>query len=149
MQNADRVALVLLGVVWGGGFLFIRIAVPSFGPLVLVDLRVLIADWFFSYGPPRAKGFRPFWRRWREYLVLGALNVALPFTLIAWAALTVSASLSAIMMATIPLFTAPSPHSIERTSFGTASRRLIVGFIGVGILVGLNPLPMTLSSEWP
>ena len=45
MQTADRVALVLLGVLWGGGFLFTRIAVPAFGPLALVDLRVLIAGW--------------------------------------------------------------------------------------------------------
>ena len=43
MQTADRVALVLLGVLWSGGFLFTRIAVPAFGPLALVDLRVLIA----------------------------------------------------------------------------------------------------------
>src|SRR5918994_973942 len=43
MQTTDRVALVLLGALWSGGFLFTRIAVPAFGPLALVDLRVLIA----------------------------------------------------------------------------------------------------------
>ena len=144
MHNADRVALVLLGVVWGGGFLFIRIAVPSFGPLVLVDLRVLIAGLVLLLWAAAREGIPPFWRRWREYLVLGALNVALPFTLIAWAALAVSASLSAIMMATIPLFTAPiaAIQLNERVS-GRQAAGLIVGFIGVGILVGLNPLPMT------
>jgi drug/metabolite transporter (DMT)-like permease len=144
MQTADRVALVLLGILWGGGFLFIRIAVPAFGPLALVDLRVLIAGVVLLLWAAARGEAPPFWRRWREYLVLGALNVALPFTLIAWAALTVSASLSSIMMATIPLFTAPiaAIQLNERVSKRQAAG-LTVGFIGVGILVGLRPLPMT------
>src|SRR5215217_4022034 len=144
MQTADRVSLLLLGVLWGGGFLFVRIAVPAFGPVALVDVRVLLAGmvlllWVIARGE-----LPPFWRRWREYLVLGALNVALPFTLIAWAALTISASLGSILMATVPLFTAPiaAVQLNERVS-GRQAAGLIVGFIGVGILVGLRPLSLT------
>jgi drug/metabolite transporter (DMT)-like permease len=146
MRTPDRVALVLLGVLWGGGFLFIRIAVPAFGPVALVDLRVLVAGLVLLLWAAVRGEIPPFWRRWREYLVLGALNVALPFTLIAWAALTVSASLSSIMMATIPLFTAPIAAIQLKES---VSRRqaigLAVGFIGVALLVGLGPLPLTPS----
>jgi len=144
MQTPDRVALVLLGALWGGGFLFIRIAVPAFGPLALVDLRVLIAGMVLLLWVAARGEIPPFWRRWREYLVLGALNVALPFTLIAWAALTISASLGSIMMATVPLFTAPvaAIQLHERVSPRQAAG-LAVGFIGVGLLVGLGPLPLT------
>jgi len=144
MQTADRLALVLLGVLWGGGFLFIQIAVPAFGPVALVDGRGLIAGMILLLWVIARRELPPFWRRWREYLVLGALNVALPFTLIAWAALTISASLSAILMATVPLFTAPiaAVQLNERVS-GRQAAGLIVGFIGVGILVGLRPLPFT------
>ncbi|HEX2280939.1 MAG TPA: EamA family transporter [Thermomicrobiales bacterium] len=144
MQTPDRVALVLLGLLWGGGFLFVRIAVPAFGPVALVDLRVLIAGVVLLLWVVARSELPPFWRRWREYLVLGALNVALPFTLIAWAALTVPASLGSILMATVPLFTAPvaAIQLNERVS-GRQAAGLIVGFIGVGILVGLNPLPLT------
>lgn len=144
MQTADRVALVLLGAFWGGGFLFIRIAVPAFGPVALVDVRVLIAGMVLLLWAAARGDVPPFWRRWREYLVLGALNVALPFTLIAWAALTVPASLGSILMATIPLFTAPvaAIQLNERLSARQAAG-LIVGFIGVGVLVGLSPLPLT------
>jgi drug/metabolite transporter (DMT)-like permease len=112
--------------------------------VALVDVRVLLAGmvlllWVIARGE-----LPPFWRRWREYLVLGALNVALPFTLIAWAALTISASLGSILMATVPLFTAPvaAVQLNERVS-GRQAAGLIVGFIGVGILVGLRPLPFT------
>jgi drug/metabolite transporter (DMT)-like permease len=144
MQPADRVALVLLGILWGGGFLFVRIAVPAFGPVALVDMRVLIAGMVLLLWVVARGELPPFWRRWREYLVLGALNVALPFTLIAWAALTVSASLGSILMATVPLFTAPiaAIQLNERVS-GRQAAGLILGFIGVGILVGLRPLPFT------
>src|SRR5215207_10401114 len=144
MQTADRVALVLLGVLWGGGFLFVRIAVPAFGPVALVDVRVLLAGvvlllWVIARGE-----LPPFWRRWREYLVLGALNVALPFTLIAWAALTLSASLGSILIATVPLFTAPiaALQLNERVSARQAVG-LIAGGSGVAILVGLRPLSFT------
>ena len=144
MQNSDRVALVLLGALWSGGFLFTRIAVPAFGPLALVDLRVLIAGvalllWVIARGE-----LPPFWRRWREYLMLGALNVALPFTLIAWAALTLSASLGSILLATVPLFSAPiAAHQLNERVSGRQAVGLIVGFIGVAILVGLRPLSLT------
>ena len=144
MQAADRVRLVLLGVLWSGGFLFTRIAVPAFGPLVLVDLRVLIAGLILLLWVVARGELPPFWRRWREYLVLGALNVAFPFTLIAYAALTLPASLGSILMATVPLFTAPiaAVQLNERVS-GRQAAGLIVGFIGVGILVGLRPLSLT------
>jgi len=144
MQTADRVALLLLGILWGGGFLFVRIAVPAFGPVALVDLRVLIAGMVLLLWVIARRELPPFWRRWREYLVLGALNVALPFTLIAWAALTIPASLGSILLATVPLFTAPIAASQlhERVS-GRQAAGLIVGFVGVGILVGLRPLPFT------
>ena len=144
MQTADRVALVLLGALWGGGFLLVRIAVPAFGPLALVDLRVLIAGMILLLWAAARRGVPPFWRRWREYLVLGALNVALPFTLIAWAALSVPTALGSILMATVPLFTAPiaAVQLKERVSARQAAG-LTVGFIGVGILVGLSPLPLT------
>src|SRR5919112_5184794 len=144
MPTTDRVALVLLGILWGGGFLFVRMAVPAFGPVALVDVRVLPAVfvlflWVAPGGAPP-----PFWRRWREYLVLGALNVALPFTLIAWAALTLPASLGSILLATVPLFTAPvaALQLNERVS-GRQAVGLIVGFIGVGILVGFRPVSLT------
>ena len=117
--------LVLLGVLWGGGFLFVRIAVPAFGPVALVDVRVLIAGVVLLARVAARGELPPFWRRWREYLVLGALNVALPFTLIAWAALTVPASLGSILMATVPLYNEKleEHYSIERGPFKKALGR--------------------------
>jgi drug/metabolite transporter (DMT)-like permease len=40
VKPKDLLALTFLGALWGGSFLFIRIAAPVFGPLVLMELRV-------------------------------------------------------------------------------------------------------------
>ncbi len=43
MKARDMGELLLLSVLWGGSFLCIRVAAPVFGPIVLIELRVLIA----------------------------------------------------------------------------------------------------------
>ncbi len=144
MKTGDRLALLLLGALWGGGFLYVRIAVPDFGPFALVAVRVLLAGGLMLAWAAARGGVPPFWRRWRDYLVLSALNVAVPFTLAAWALLTVPASLAAIIMATVPLFTAPL--AAFRLRANTSTRQilgLVIGFIGVALLIGLGPISIT------
>ncbi|MBA2596258.1 MAG: DMT family transporter [Chloroflexia bacterium] len=144
MQTGDRLALLLLGALWGGGFLFVRIAVPDFGPFALVNLRVLLAGVLMLAWAAARGGVPPFWLRWRDYLILSALNVAAPFTLSAWAVITVPASLAAIVMATIPFFTAVL-MALRLRVWPTARQilGLLVGFAGVAILTGLGPIPLT------
>lgn len=143
MRTQDRLALLALGALWGGGFLFVRIAVPAFGPFALVALRVLIAGTLMLAWARALGEAPPFWRRWREYLVLSALNVAIPFVLSAWAVLTVPASFAAIMMATIPLATAPLA-AVQLREYPTPRQiaGLLLGFAGVAVLVGLGPIPI-------
>ena len=43
MRPKELMALALLGALWGGSFLFIRVAVPVLGPFVLMELRVGLA----------------------------------------------------------------------------------------------------------
>lgn len=139
MRGSDLLALLALSAMWGGGFLFVRIAVPDFGPFALVAVRVLLAGGLMLAWAAARGGVPPFWRRGRQYLVLGALNVAFPFTLSSWALLTVPASLAAIIMATVPLFTAPLAAIQLRTP--PTPRQivgLLVGFVGVAILVGFG-----------
>jgi drug/metabolite transporter (DMT)-like permease len=144
MRPTDRLALLALGALWGSGFLFVRIAVPDFGPFALVAARVLIAGVLMLAWAAALGDVPPFWRRWREYLVLSALNVAVPFTLAAWAVLTVPASLASIVMATVPLFTAPlAAFSLRQYPSPRETAGLLIGFVGVAILVGLGPLPIT------
>ena len=43
MTFASTVRLVLLGTIWGASFLFQKVAVPSFGPAMLLEIRLLLA----------------------------------------------------------------------------------------------------------
>src|SRR5687768_5698231 len=106
MRPRDLAALFGLAAVWGGSFLFIRIAAPSFGPFPLVAGRVVLGGLVLWAGLA-AFGQRAELRaHWRKLLVLGALNAAIPFALIATAELRLTASLAAMLNATVPFWAA-------------------------------------------
>jgi len=142
-------ALLVLGAVWGASFLFIGVAVPEFGPLRLMFLRVLIAGLLqlvVARLTLRQTGLRETLRlreNWRKYLIVGLLNSALPFTLIAFSELRLSVSLAAILNSTTPLFTAlvAAAWGSERLT-GRKIMGVLLGVIGVGVLVGGAPLTL-------
>src|SRR5215217_6874217 len=103
MTLRQAAMLLVLAALWGASFLFMRVAVPALGPIVLADARVAIAGTaLLAYA--LAIGARPALRaRWRDYLVLGAVNAALPFSLLAAAELEIEASLAAVLNAMAPM----------------------------------------------
>src|SRR3954471_20716567 len=104
MRRADGARLLLLAAIWGASFLFTRIAAPAIGPVATADFRMLIAAaaLLVYY---LAIGFDAQWRRWWPlYLTIGVLNSAAPFLLFAFAALTLSAGLLAVLNATSPMW---------------------------------------------
>lgn len=144
MNIKELGTLLLLGALWGASFLFIRIASPVLGPFMLVDLRLLIAGFFLLVYAWIIKKLPDFKSKWKEYLVLGILNAAIPFTLIAYSALHLTASITAILNATTPLFTAIVARFWLKESL---SRKKIIGIFigiaGVAILVGWDPTAFT------
>ena len=142
-------ALLVLGAVWGASYLFIGVAVPEFGPLRLMFLRVLIAGLLLLVVARltlRQTGLRETLRlreNWRKYLIVGLLNSALPFTLIAFSELRLSVSLAAILNSTTTLFTAlvAAAWGSERLT-GRKIMGVLLGVIGVGVLVGGAPLTL-------
>jgi drug/metabolite transporter (DMT)-like permease len=106
LRPRDIGELVALAALWGGAFLFMRVAVPAFGPIALVFLRVagaalLLVPLLGARGELAALR-----RHWRTIAVVGLTNSALPFLCFAYAALTINAGLSAIFNSATPLFAA-------------------------------------------
>jgi drug/metabolite transporter (DMT)-like permease len=134
---------MLLGALWGGSFLFIRVAVPALGPFLLVESRVgLAAAALFLYA--LAAGSIPKIRgRWRSFLVLGFLNAAVPFSLISAAEIHLTASLAAILNATTVMFAA-IVAAVWMGDALTARKAIgiVLGIVGVSVLVGWDPLPL-------
>lgn len=141
MKLEDFGALVLLGALWGVSFLFIRVAVPALGPLVLADLRVLIAGGVLVAAAVVRRRRPALGGGWRRYALLGALNSAVPFALTGFAALRLPASMLATLNASIPLFTAvvAAVWLGERLT-GRKAAGLLLGVAGVAVLVGWSPL---------
>jgi drug/metabolite transporter (DMT)-like permease len=136
--------LIVLGAIWGASYLFIRIAAPVLGPVLLMEGRVLLAGLallVYALLLGRAPDLRG---RWRQFVMLGLLNAALPFTLIAAGTLELTASLSAILSATAPLFTAltSAVWLRERVRKGQILG-MILGVAGVSIAVNFGPLTIT------
>lgn len=143
MAPADLRRLLLLGAVWGASFILIRIAAPVVGPIVLVEGRVLIAALcLFLYARAR-KSRLQLRARWPQYLLIGGLNSALPFALIAATELRLSASMAAILNATSPLFGALfSALWLREPLTGRKVTGIVVAVAGVAIVVGFSPLPL-------
>lgn len=146
MTFSQLAALIALGAMWGASYIFIRVAVEPLGPIFLMFVRVALTGLILVVYA-RLRGQRLNIRgHWRQFLVLGFLGSALPFTLIAWAELTVTASMAAILMSTTPLFTT----LVAAVGLGeelTLAKLIgaVLGIIGVAITVGGGD--MTLSAE--
>jgi drug/metabolite transporter (DMT)-like permease len=147
MRPRDFAGLIMLGALWGGSFLFIRVAVPALGPFLLVELRAgLAAAALLLY--VLAAGSMPKIRgrirgRWRSFLVLGFLNAAVPFSLISAAEIHLTASLAAILNSTTVMFTAIVAAAWMGDAL-TARKAIgiVLGIVGVSVLVGWDPLPL-------
>ena len=84
------------------------------------------------------------WRHWVELLRLGALSVAVPFLLYAWAALRLPAGYSALLNSTVVVFgTLAAAWMKEDTLTARKLAGCVVGFAGVGLIVRLGPVAPT------
>ena len=94
MPARDAIDLVILGALWGASFLFMRVAAPAFGPVTLIAVRVSIAAVLLLPLMARERGWSQARTAAGPLVLVGALNTAIPFTLFAYAALTLPAGLS-------------------------------------------------------
>jgi len=106
LRPRDVVELVVLAALWGASFLFMRIAAPSFGPVALAFVRVAGASLFLVPLLALRGEIGTLAANWRTIAVVGAMNSALPFLCFSFAALSITAGLSAILNSATPLFTA-------------------------------------------
>ena len=139
MNAANFAKLVALAAIWGGSFLFMRLSVPTLGPAVTIEGRLLSAALFLALVALALKKPLALRQNWKHYLILGFFNSGLPFLLFAYAAQTLSASMLSVLNATAALWGAlitavwTRQRLAPRTLFGLA-----LGIIGVALLVGFD-----------
>jgi drug/metabolite transporter (DMT)-like permease len=126
--------LIVLGAIWGASFLFMRVAVNEFGPVPLIEVRLVLASAMLLPFLWRDRAQFSL-RRWPMMALIGAINSGLPFLLFAWAAERAPAGVGAIANG----MTALCAGLIGFLFFGQklTSRQsiaLCTGFVGILVL---------------
>jgi drug/metabolite transporter (DMT)-like permease len=127
-------------VIWGVPYLMIRVAVRELAPVTLVFGRTALGALLLAPVALFRSELRPLVRRWRPLVAYTAIEVAIPWVLLARAETKLSSSLTGLLIAGVPLVGAVVVTVTgEREQQG--SRRwvgLLVGIAGVAAIVGLD-----------
>lgn len=149
MSAGNFLRLILLSAIWGASFLFMRVASPAVGPVVTIFFRVSLAALFLLMVMMWLQRALQVRAHWKNFLWLGAINSALPFFLFAYAALTLPASVLAILNATTPIWGALIAVFLGREVLNT--RRwsgLFLGLFGVAVLTGVELQELPSGAGW-
>ncbi|MEJ6479540.1 MAG: DMT family transporter [Octadecabacter sp.] len=135
---SNWLSIAALGVIWGGTFMVVSIALQDFGPLTVACARTTLGAISLLMlmrvmGRPMPSGRAV----WGYLAVIGVLNSALPFALLSWGQQYVPSAFAGISMAALPLFVLPLAHQF--TDEKMSPRKAIgvgLGFIGAAVLIG-------------
>jgi drug/metabolite transporter (DMT)-like permease len=107
MKPSDLFDFTLLAALWGASFLFMRVGAPEFGPVALIAMRVLIAAlslWPLFLVRDGGSALIAAKTKIKPLAIVGITNSALPFCLLAFASLSLTAGFTSLINATVPLW---------------------------------------------
>lgn len=138
--RTDYILLTLLGAIWGGSFLLIKLAVATVPPLSVAAGRIVIgAIVLGAVALLRGATFPRSGDAWLKLLAMGTLGTAAPFVLINWGETRIDSGLAAILMSAVPLSTVLLAHLLQHDEPLTAGKVVGVVLGGIGILVLVGP----------
>src|SRR6186997_531446 len=145
MTRSYAPLLFFLAGIWGASYLFIKVGVRDFSPAFFIEMRLVIGGLLLLAFLAAREGVRPALAgvrsTWREGLIFGTINGALPFTLIAWGEKHIDSGVAAIANASVPIFVVLlalrwQPSEAVR---GARLGGILLGLVGVGVLAGVHP----------
>lgn len=143
MNTREWLLLIALSLIWGGSFFFAEVALRDLGPLTIVLGRVGFAALaLIGFVYATGKRMPASWKIWATFLIMGALNNVVPFSLIVWGQVHITGGLASILNATTPLFTVLLAHVLTKDERITVGKLVGVGFglVGVAVLIGPDAL---------
>jgi drug/metabolite transporter (DMT)-like permease len=144
-MRSNPLLLAVLALVWGASFMFIKIAERELAPATLILGRLgsaalaLVAVALLRLGP--RKTWAELRGAWRWLVVVGLVNVAIPFWLLTWGETRIDSGLASILQAGVPIFNAVIAFGFFREVRvgGMRLAGIAIGFVGVALLVGAQP----------
>ncbi len=135
MAIRDIIALLVLAGIWGGSFIFMRVAAPEFGIYVLVAIRTVLATAVLLPLLLIRGSVKDIKRHWLAIALVGMANTAVPFVLFNYSSLHLEAGVNAILNATAPMFGAIVAWLwLGDKLTKSAVAGLFVGFVGVTVI---------------
>ncbi len=143
--------LVVLALLWGPSFLFIKVAVHDIPPLTLAAARVSLAA-VLLYVVLRFQGrtLPRFGPVWKHFAVMGLVSNALPFTLFSWGEQYIDSALAAILNGTTPIFTIILAHIFTADDRLTPGKTMgvVLGFGGMMALLAPALFGGVIATTW-
>ncbi|MBU6422937.1 MAG: DMT family transporter, partial [Chloroflexi bacterium] len=140
MSARGWVLFAAMALIWGIPYLLIKIAVAELPPAAVVFGRTALGALLLLPIAAARHELRPLRTRWRAVLLYTCVEIVAPWILLSYAETRLSSSLSGLLIAGVPLVGA-----IFAWIFGHEDRPgprgaigLLVGFVGVGLVVGLD-----------
>lgn len=137
--SRDWAGVVTLGLIWGGTFMVVAIALEGYGPVTVAAARTTLgalALWvLMRVTGKEMPGFSS--ALWWSIAIIGILSTALPFLLLSWGQQYVPSAFAGLSMAAIPLMVLPLAHFFSDEPLN--ARKFIgvtLGFSGALILIG-------------
>lgn len=143
MGPVEWLLLIVLSVIWGGSFFFNGVALRGLPPLLVVVGRVGIGCLGLAvFLVATGHDLRPYLSRWRQFLIMGVLNTAIPFTLIVWGQQHISSGLASVINALTPAFTILVANFYTRDERASVRKfaGAVIGLGGVGVLIGTDAI---------
>jgi drug/metabolite transporter (DMT)-like permease len=145
MNRRYGLMLIVLALIWGSSFMFIKVAVRQLDPATLILGRLGLAALTLGVVVPVLIGVRETMNElrahWPALALVGLLNTAVPFWLLSWGETRIDSGLASIIQASVPIFNALLAFAFfhDQRVTGRALVGVAVGFVGVALLVGAQP----------
>jgi drug/metabolite transporter (DMT)-like permease len=141
MNFKQWLLLLFLATIWGASFFLMELVLVDLTSFELVFYRLFLAM-LFLWAVVWVKGLFDvsYFKLWREFIIMGLVNNVLPFSLIAYAQITINASLASILNATVPFFAIIFATLLLSDEKITIPKLLgvVIGFIGVSYIIGFD-----------
>ncbi|HIP93706.1 MAG TPA: DMT family transporter [Leucothrix sp.] len=149
MKFTDTLLLILLAAIWGSSFIFMRATADVFGPTALIAVRSGVAALCVLPFLLMKKQRKEFIEHWQKLAIIGVISSALPFCMLAYASVYLTAGTVSILNAMTPVFTAWIAHlwlNDKMTKLQFIG--LLISIVGLSILVW-DKVSWDIKTWWP
>ncbi|MDO9525600.1 MAG: DMT family transporter [Gemmobacter sp.] len=135
--RADWLSIIALGLIWGGTFMVVSVALRGYGPVTVACARTTLGALALTGMAVLLRRRWPARAVWSQIIPIGVLSSAVPFFLLSWGQQYVPSAFAGLSMAILPLFVLPLAHVFAAeplTRYKAAGFSL--GLVGALVLLG-------------